>query len=108
MIDLIAWIYMVRCSDGLYYVGSHRGQDPGVRVNQHNAGLDPKAFTYRRRPVEMVWAQSFPDAVSAIRVERQLKGWSRAKKEALIRGDWEAIQKLARNRQRKTEEGEGE
>jgi putative endonuclease len=86
------------CADGTYYVGSHRGPDPGVRVGQHNAGLDPKAFTYRRRPVELVWAGDFQFITDAIAFERQLKGWSRAKKEAVIRGDWNSLPGLAQCR----------
>nr|WP_295111754.1 GIY-YIG nuclease family protein [uncultured Caulobacter sp.] len=90
-----AWVYILRCADGMYYVGSHRGQDPAVRVAEHNAGLDAKAFTYKRRPVELVWAGEFQFITDAIAFERQLKGWSRAKKEAVIRGDWEALPSLA-------------
>ena len=92
------YVYMLRCADGAYYIGSHRGSDPALRVAQHNQGLDRKAWTYRRRPVELVWAERYDLALQAIACERQLKGWTRAKKEALIRGDWAAIQELARSR----------
>ncbi len=90
------FVYMLRCADGAYYIGSHRGDDVANRVADHNAGRFPKAWTHRRRPVELVWAEAFEHALDAIAVERQLKGWTRAKKEALIRGDWAAIQDLAR------------
>ncbi len=93
-----AWVYILRCADGMYYVGSHRGPDPAVRVAGHNAGLDPSAFTYKRRPVELVWTGAFQFITDAIAFERQLKGWSRAKKEAVIRGDWEALPSLAQCR----------
>jgi putative endonuclease len=93
-----AWVYILRCSDGMYYVGSHRGDDPQSRASEHNAGLDPKAFTYKRRPVEVVWAEHFDLIVDAIAAERRLKGWSRAKKEAVIRGDWDALPGLSRSR----------
>jgi putative endonuclease len=82
----------------MYYVGSHRGDDPQGRASEHNAGLDPKAFTYKRRPVEVVWAEHFDLIVDAIAAERRLKGWSRAKKEAVIRGDWEALPALSQSR----------
>ena len=72
------------------------GAPIALRVAQHDQGLDRKAWTYRRRPVEMVWAERYDLALQAIACERQLKGWSRAKKEALIRGDWATIQDLAR------------
>ena len=91
------WVYMLRCSDGHYYVGSHRGSSPETRVNEHNAGPDPKAYTYARRPVELVWAERFVHVTDAIAAERKIKGWSRAKKEALIAGDWERVQMLSRN-----------
>ncbi|WP_184718109.1 GIY-YIG nuclease family protein [Caulobacter sp.] len=102
-----AWVYILRCSDGLYYVGSHRGPDPAVRVSEHNAGLDPKAFTYRRRPVELVWAGDFQFITDAIAFERQLKGWSRAKKEAVIQGAWEALPDLARSGRPRPSTGSG-
>ena len=105
--DKIAWVYMLKCADGRYYIGSHRGADVGVRVSQHQFGTDPKAFTYRRRPVELVWASEFPDAVQAIAVERQLKGWKRAKKEALIRGDWREIERLSRGASPRPSTGSG-
>ena len=92
-----AFVYMVRCSDGSYYVGSHRGEDCANRVAQHNAGYDPKGYTYGRRPVVLVWSERFTGVLDAIAFERQLKGWSRAKKEALIAGDWGRVQALARS-----------
>ena len=94
------WVYILRCADDAYYVGSHRGDDPKDREAQHNAGLDPKAWTYSRRPVALVWAGEFEDPLEAIAFERQLKRWSRAKKEAVIRGDWAALPALARRRSR--------
>ncbi len=91
------WVYMLRCADGHYYVGSHRGQSPETRVHEHNAGQNKKAYTYSRRPVELVWSERFLKVVDAIATERQIKGWSRAKKEALINGNWDKISRLAKN-----------
>ena len=85
--------YMLRCSDGSYYVG--HTDDLDVRMATHQSGLLP-GYTRSRRPVQLVWQQDFPDRDQAFAAERQIKGWSRAKKEALIRGDWEAVQLLAR------------
>ena len=91
-----AHVYMLRCADGSYYVGSARlGLDR--RVSEHNNG-HYGGYTSRRRPVELVWAEHFPDIVDAIAVERQIKGWSRAKKEALIRGDFAALPALAKRK----------
>ena len=89
-----AHVYMVRCSDGAYYVGSAR-KGPDQRLAEHNSGRYG-GYTSTRLPVMLVWTEHFPDITDAIAVERQLKGWSRAKKEALIRGDCEAIRRLAK------------
>ncbi len=103
----VAWVYILRCSDGVYYVGSHRGPDVMARVDSHNAGLDPKAYTFKRRPVALMWAGEFQLITEAISFERQLKGWSRAKKEAVIRSEWDALPGLSRNRQIRSA-GDGE
>ena len=88
-----AAVYMLRCSDGSYYVGSARVSLED-RVNRHNAG-SYGGYTLKRRPVTLVWHEFFDRITDAIAAERQLKGWSRAKKEALIRGDFDLIRELA-------------
>ena len=88
-----AFVYMVRCSDGSYYVGSTRTALE-QRIGQHNAGYFG-GYTAKRRPVMLVFAQEFQWITDAIAAERQLKGWSRAKKEALSRGDYDTIKALA-------------
>jgi putative endonuclease len=91
-----AFAYIVRRRDGSYYVGSARG-DLEKRVAEHNAGTYGGS-TSRRKPVELVWPGEFQQITDAISAERQIKGWSRAKKEALIRGDENALVLLARRR----------
>ena len=91
-----AFVYILRCRDGRYYVGSTRGSLER-RINEHNAGTYG-GYTKSRRPVELVYSQSFDRVTDAIAAERRLKGWSRAKKEALIRGDMDSLVRLARNR----------
>ena len=91
----VGFVYMVRCSDERYYVGSHRGEDVERRVWQHNEGVDRRSYTFRRRPVELVWSEYFERYDEMIASERQIKGWSRAKKEALIRGDSAALHMLS-------------
>jgi tRNA/rRNA methyltransferase len=86
------YAYLLRCSDGHYYAG--HTDDLDTRFAQHQAGAIP-GYTQQRRPVELVWSERFPERDQAFAVERQLKGWSRAKKEALIRGDFDAIRRLA-------------
>jgi putative endonuclease len=90
------YVYMLRCRDGSYYVGSAR-QGLELRVAQHNDGTFG-GYTARRRPVTLVWHEAFERITDAIAAERQIKGWSRAKKEALIRGDFAAIRQLARRK----------
>jgi putative endonuclease len=90
---MTAIVYILRCADGSYYVGITRGTLDD-RVAQHSAG-NYDGYTARRRPVILVFAQEFERITDAIAAERQLKGWSRAKKEALIRGDYDALPKLA-------------
>lgn len=92
-----AFVYILRCSDNSYYVGSATGDDLTKRVAEHEAGTYP-GYTFSRRPVTLVWSEHFVQIADAIAVERQIKGWSRAKKEALIKSNWSAIQSLARRR----------
>jgi len=92
-----AFVYMVRCSDGSYYIGSATGEDLSKRIDEHNAGVH-EGYTSRRRPVELVWSEHFDRFTDAIAVERKLKGWSRAKKEGLVAGDWCRISELSRRR----------
>ncbi len=86
------WAYMLRCSDGSYYIG--HTEDLELRLAQHRDGTFD-SYTAKGLPVELVWSDLFADCDSAFAAERQIKGWSRAKKEALIRGDWAALQRLA-------------
>lgn len=94
--DHTVYVYVLRCADRSYYVGSTR-KTLDERVGEHNSGVY-RGYTYMRRPVELVWSQDFPNAIDAIACERQLKGWSRAKKEALIRGDWKLVSALGKRR----------
>ncbi len=86
------YAYLLRCADGTYYAG--HTDDLDTRIGEHQSGALP-GYTQSRLPVELVWADRFPDRDSAFAAERQIKGWSRAKKEALIRGDRAAVRRLA-------------
>ncbi len=83
---------MLQCADGSYYVGHTDELEP--RVAKHQAGELP-GFTRERRPVRLVWSQETATRDEALAAEMRIKGWGRAKKEALIRGDWQAIQRHA-------------
>ena len=90
-----AYLYILRCADGSYYTGTARS---GLeRVAEHNSGVYG-GYTAQRRPVTLVFFQWFDRITDAIAAERQVKGWSRAKKEALIRGDFESLPQLAKRR----------
>lgn len=91
----------MKCSDNTYYTGVTN--DVFLRENQHNQGLDAKSYTFKRRPVMLVWYQDFENPKEAIDKEKQLKGWSRKKKEALINGDLELLPKLSRNSLRRAQ-----
>src|SRR5258705_689004 len=88
-----AWVYMLRCADGSNYIGSARGS-LDRRLGQHQSG-ELGGYTSSRRPVTLVWSTDFHFITDAIALERQVKGWSRAKKEALMPGDYAALSKLA-------------
>ncbi|WP_041929045.1 GIY-YIG nuclease family protein [Methylorubrum extorquens] len=92
---MTAFVYMLRCADGSYYVGSARGDSLDGRLAEHQAGTHA-GYTYRRRPVTLVYAEWFDRITDAIAMERRIKGWSRAKKEALIAEDWDRVQFLAK------------
>jgi putative endonuclease len=91
-----AFVYMLMCRDGSYYVGSTRSSLQ-ARVDQHNAGQFG-GYTARRRPVALVWSQDFERITDAIAAERQLKAWSRAKKQALAAGEIAMLKHLAKRR----------
>ena len=89
------WTYVLRCSDGSYYVG--HTDDLEARFEAHQSGLIP-GYTQKRRPVELAWSQEFGTRDEAFAAERQIKGWSRTKKEALIGGDRDLVHLLAMRR----------
>lgn len=94
-----ASVYILLCADGSYYAGLTR-KEVETRVSEHNLGINTD-YTTRRRPVKLVWSEHFELLTEAIATERRIKGWSRAKKEALIRGDYEALPPLAARRNKK-------
>ncbi len=85
-------VYILRCADASYYVG--QTDDVEKRLVEHQRGL---LSANTRRPVRLVFAEEFADRNDAFERERQLKGWSRAKKEALINGNWTRLKALARH-----------
>ena len=87
----MVFVYIVRCFDGSLYVGLTN--DVAHRVCRHNEGL-AAAYTTERRPVTLVYSEPCATLTAAVRRERQIKRWSRAKKEALVAGDLPALRRL--------------
>ncbi len=88
------WVYLLRCADGSYYCGHTDNLD--ARLQQHEAGN--VGYTATRKPVHLVWQDEFEKREEAIAFEQKIKGWTRAKKEALIAGDWNRISELAKSK----------
>ena len=89
---LAYYVYMLRCSDGSYYAG--HTNDLEQRLAAHERGAI-EGYTLSRRPVELVFSDQFSTRLEAFHRERQIKGWSRARKEALIKGDWDGLVELS-------------
>ena len=91
----MAWMYILKCADGSYYVGSTRNLD--LRLSQHQTGKGSR-YTSGQLPVELVYAEEYDRIVDAYAREKQVQNWSRAKREALINGRQELLPALAKKR----------
>jgi putative endonuclease len=91
-------VYILRCADDSFYIGVTNNLER--RFEQHQAGIDPKCYTFKRRPLKVVHVERFSEVVYAINREKQLKRWSRRKKEALIAGNEYGLMQAAARRQR--------
>lgn len=98
------WVYMLRCSDGSYYTGHTDSLER--RMAQYQVG-ECEGYAATRLPVELVWSQKISTREEALSAEQQIKGWSRKKKEALIRGDWAEISRLAKSKSVRPEPVDG-
>lgn len=87
------WVYILRCNDNSYYTGHTDNLDN--RIGQHQSGRG-SGYTSTRLPVELVWSQECTTREEALTAEVQIKGWSRKKKEAMMRGDWADVSHLAK------------
>lgn len=90
------YVYILECSDNSYYIGV--SNDAERRFEEHSSGISRTGYTYTRRPLKLVFSQIFSDPNSAIAFEKKIKGWSRAKKKALIEGKWEQLPELSKSR----------
>jgi putative endonuclease len=87
-------VYILLCSDGSYYTGVTNDIDR--RFIEHESGVNKDCYTFSRRPLKLVFGEPFPDINQAIAFEKQIKGWRREKKAALINGNWEQLPKLSK------------
>ncbi|OMP32453.1 GIY-YIG nuclease family protein [Mangrovimonas sp. DI 80] len=90
----LSYVYILKCSDNSYYTGVTSNLDK--RLFEHQTGIHPESYTFKRRPVSLVFYAAFTDINLAIASEKQIKKWSRAKKEALIFNRFEALPNLAK------------
>ncbi|MBN1924478.1 MAG: GIY-YIG nuclease family protein [Prolixibacteraceae bacterium] len=86
------WMYILECADGSYYTGSTNNLE--LRVEQHNSG-EGANHTKKRLPVKLVYFEEYQRIDEAFRREKQVQGWSRNKKEALINGKFDELHALA-------------
>ncbi|WP_299551931.1 GIY-YIG nuclease family protein [Seonamhaeicola sp.] len=89
----IYYIYILKCSDESFYVGITN--DLSKRIEEHQAGYKKDAYTFKRRPLSLEFYQEFNDVLQAIYFEKKIKGWTRAKKQALINGDYDMLKILS-------------
>ena len=97
-----AWVYILQCSDNSYYTGCTTNLRQ--RITEHSEGKYG-GYTSTRLPVRLLWIEEFEDVRDAIVLERQIKGWTRKKKEALMMGDFQLLHKLSRSKQKKVKLG---
>ena len=89
------YVYIVECKDESYYIGITNNVDR--RLYEHNVGINKYCYTFKRRPVQLKWFETFTDPNEAIKIEKQLKGWSRRKKVALINKNWDKLIEYSKN-----------
>lgn len=89
----MAWMYILQCSDHSYYVGSTKNLD--LRFSQHQSGKGSR-YTTGRLPVQLVYCEEYDRVSNAFYREKQVQGWTRRKREALINGNPELLPTLAK------------
>lgn len=87
------YVYILECSDNSFYTGITN--DLGRRFEEHKFGKVRHCYTYKRRPTKLVFQQVYNDVLQAIYYEKKIKGWTRAKKKALIENNSERLQILS-------------
>jgi len=93
------YIYILLCADNSFYTGITNDLDR--RIEEHNLGENPKCYTYSRRPLALKYSEEYQNVNDAISREKQIKGWSRKKKEALMNGDYAELMQLSKNKEKR-------
>jgi putative endonuclease len=89
------YVYIILCSDKTYYTGMTN--DLERRINQHKSGYKKDGYTFSRLPIELKWYLQCTNPSEAISIEKQIKGWSHRKKEALINENWNNLIEFSKN-----------
>ena len=89
------FVYILKCKDDSFYTGFTN--DLERRLYEHNAGISKESYTFDKRPVELVWFETFTNPSHAIEIEKKIKGRSIRKKQALIDEDWDKLVKFSKN-----------
>ena len=89
------YVYILKCSDDSFYIGVTNNINR--RLLEHNGNKNLFAYTFKRKPVKLIWFEQFTTPNEAISREKKLKGWSRKKKIALINKNWTDLMKLSKN-----------
>lgn len=89
------FVYILLCSDGTFYTGMTN--DLERRIEQHKAGYKKDGYTHDRRPIKLKWQLRRTDPTEAIKLEKQIKGWSHSKKQALIEDNWDNLIEFSKN-----------
>jgi len=89
------YVYILRCADDSFYVGSTQDLDSRVKIHNHGRGA---AYTFKHRPVHLVYSEVFESEIQAVTRERQLKRWSHGKKQALVDGNVQRLTRLSKRR----------
>jgi|ERR1051325_3249518 predicted GIY-YIG superfamily endonuclease len=98
------YLYILECVDGSYYTGHTDNLEK--RMDDHAAGTCD-SYTSSRRPVKLIYSAQFRTREEALNAERQIKGWTRAKKRAMIAGDWKEVARLGRASKERPSTGSG-
>lgn len=89
------FVYILKCNDNSYYTGFTNNIER--QLNEHLCGKNKDGYTFDKRPLQLMWFETFNEVLDAIATEKRIKGWSRRKKKALIDEDWDKLVLYSKN-----------